>query len=180
MNSFAEMMDRLKAGTFTDPIPHSIEKAGVITPSGLLRLAIHGQPDDPYTSALLEAIAAVLEQVYDYIEEKILGDEKTMERAQCILGTETSRGEPPLGAEDLIMVRISWRMEQQGEKLHVGAWYTLTGGVTVDPETSAWEITWPELQDDEAQFWPVRYLREALKLCLFSGALRAPTTPTQH
>lgn len=170
MLSYGQMMESIKAGHFDEEIPESVERAGVISPMFLLRLARQGDSAG-YTSALLEAMAMTLDDIDLYVATQIIGRPEVMAEAQPFLKRPNKVTGEVMTPQDLILVRISWRLSHVGSRLEVGTWHAIKAAPTKNPDQETWSIRWPDFNDEAPHFWPVQFLKQALKLALFSGAL---------
>lgn len=154
-------------------IPPGFEKAGWVTPTGLMRIA--RCPGDQEMDLRLEVISKVMDNVDQYLRDEVMHNAELMAEITPLLGRPVGGDEKPLELQDFIKVRISWRAELVGTKLNTVAWYNIIPALERKEDTGQWVIRWPERHDEEAQYWPMRFLREAQKFALFTRGLRGAT-----
>jgi hypothetical protein len=179
MLSFPQMMESIRAGQFDEEIPESVERAGVISPMFMLRMA-RQDSEHSYTATLFEAVGMALNNVDEYVAKEISGRPEVMAAAQSYLGKINMLTGHPMTPQDLIMARISWRLSHVGSRLEVNTWHSIKTATTKNPGQDTWSIRWPDFNDEAVQFWPVQYLKQALKLALFSGALNMRSKAPKH
>lgn len=179
MLTYPQMMESIKAGRFDEEIPESVERAGVVSPMFLLRMARQDASHD-YTMALFEAVGIALANVDQYVQQEIIDRPEIMAAASVYFTKINKLTGEPLTPQDLIMARISWRLSHVGSRLEVNTWHSIKGASTKNPGQDTWSIRWPDFNDEAVHYWPVQYLKQALKLALFSGALNERAKASKH